>query len=109
LVRLRDRFRFACLLAPERTGTIRIPEFHPARLGSGKSLLGPLSDKPCFQLRDSSHLCQQKLAHWARRHARQITEDQVNLAGHEGAQQVNIARQMVRLGKYQLRSYRLGV
>ena len=109
LLDARDRFSVARLFAPERTGTIRIPQFHPTRLGSGKGLLGPLSDKPCFQLRDSSHLCQQKLAHWARRHARQITEDQVNIAGHEGAQQVHIACQTVQLGKYELRSYRLGV
>ena len=69
-----DSFFIACLLAPKRSSTIGVTEFHTARFSGGKCSLGALADKTSFKFGHRGHLSEQEAAHRSNRDVRQIAK-----------------------------------
>lgn len=77
-----------------------IAELRSTRFGRGQSGARSLGDKARFQFRDGSHLRQQELADWPRRHLGKIAEHHAAFPGpfDDGQQEARVPRQPVELG-----------
>jgi hypothetical protein len=64
-------------------------------------VLSALTDQASLQLCNRGHLCEEEFPHRARRDAWKVAEHQIDVAGHERAEQVHVTGEPVQLLKNQ--------